>query len=164
MTTTGDVPDTESVYASLLENIQYYNQHGDVLLQGDFNAYTNVFPDYIISDKNQYPETDDHYLADSAIPRNNMDNKRTNKSGKSLLNICKETGLKLVNGRSMGDIFGNFTCFTYNGCSLVDYAVASAEMFNKIAQFRVHALTSLSDHCAISCSIMCSGIKVNHTT
>ena len=28
-----------SVYASLLENIQYYNQHGDVLLQGDFNAY-----------------------------------------------------------------------------------------------------------------------------
>ena len=64
----------------------------------------------------------------------------------------------------MGDIFGNFTCFTYNGCGLVDYAVASAEMFNKIAQFRVHALTSLSDHCNISCSIMCSGIKVNHTT
>ena len=63
----------------------------------------------IFSDKNQYPEMDDHCLADSAIPRNNMDNKRTNKSGKSPLNICKETALKLVNGRSMHDIFGNFT-------------------------------------------------------
>ena len=102
------MPDTESVYASLLENIQYYNQHGDVLLQGDFNAFTNVCLDYFISDENQYPEMDDHYLADSAIPRNDMDNKRTNKSGKSPLNICKETALKLVNGRSMDDIFGNF--------------------------------------------------------
>ena len=70
---------------------------------------TNVCPDYIISDENQYPEMDHHYLADSAIPRNNLDNKRTNTSGKSLLNICKETDLKLVNGRSMGDRFGNFT-------------------------------------------------------
>ena len=61
-------------------------------------------------------------------------------------------------------IYLEISCFTYNGCSLVDYAVVSAEMFNKIAQFRVHALMSLSDHCAISCSIMCSGIKVNHTT
>ena len=61
-------------------------------------------------------------------------------------------------------IYLEISRFTYNGCSLVDYAVASGEMFNKIAQFRFHALTSLSDHCAINCSIMCFGIKVNHTT
>ena len=52
------------------------------------------------------------------------------------------------------EIYLEISRFTYNGCSLVDYAVASAEMLNKIAQFTVHALTSLSNNCAISCSII----------
>ena len=64
----------------------------------------------------------------------------------------------------MGDIFGNFTCFTYNGCSLADYAVASPEIFRKMTQFKVHTLIALSNHCAIICSIRCPGSNGNHTT
>ena len=154
--TTGDVPDTDSVYTSSLEGIQMYNQYGDLLIQGDFNAYTNTAPDYIVSDENQYPKMEECYFVDQPILRNNLDSKSPNKSGKLLLEMCKETGLRILNGRSMGDLFGEFTCFTYNGCSLIDYAVASANICNKVSQFSVHALTHLSNHCAVSCSLRSS--------
>ena len=71
--TTGDVPDIDSVYASLLEGIQIYSQHGDVLVQGDFNAYTGTDPDYIVSDETQYPKMEDHYFVDQPVLRNNLD-------------------------------------------------------------------------------------------
>ena len=60
----GNVPDLESVYATLLDNVQYYRKSGlkiifvmnfsvkrsrmgDNFIQGDFNAYTNICSDYI---------------------------------------------------------------------------------------------------------------------
>ena len=56
----------------------------------------------------------------------------------------------------MGDLFGNFTCYTYNGCSLGDYAAASAHMHCKMAKFQVQNFTSLSNHCPISCYLLSS--------
>ena len=99
---------------------------------------------------------DDCDSADLNTHRNNMDTKRLNTSGKFLIDLCKESSLRLLNGRSGGDIFGKFTCYTYNGCSLVDYAVVSAHMLCKIAKFQVHDFTSLSNHCPISCSVLSS--------
>ena len=96
---------------------------GDLLIQGDFNAYTNICSDYIELDDTQYPKMDDCYSADLNTPRNNIDTKRLNKSGKVLIDLCKESRLRLLNCRCTGNIFGNFTSYTYNGCSLVDYAV-----------------------------------------
>ena len=96
---------------------------------------------------------EDYYSTDLNSPRNNMDTKSRNKCGRFPLDLCKESCLKLLNGRCMGDIFGNFTCYTYNGCSLVDYASASAHMHCKIAKFQGQNFTSLSNHCPISCSM-----------
>lgn len=52
------------------------------------------------------------------MPRNNLE--LINNSGKILLNLCRESGLRILNGRTVGDLQGNFTCITYNGCSVVD--------------------------------------------
>ena len=152
----GDVPDLESIYAALLDNIQNFCRLGDIFIHGDFNAYTNTNSDYIESDDTQYPQMEDNCSTDLISPRNNMDAKRLNKSGRYLLDLCKESSLKLLNGRCMGDIFGNFTCYTYNGCSLADYAAASAHMHCKIARFQAQNFTSLSNHCPISCSLLSS--------
>lgn len=45
-----------------------------------------------------------------------VDHKRTNNSGKMLLVICKESSFRIINGRTTGDLYGEHTCITYNGC------------------------------------------------
>ena len=149
----GDVPDIDSVYAHLLQGIEMYSKFGDIMVQGDFNAYTNIQPDYVLHDESDHSIIDDLcYKYDNAVPRNNLDQKRTNNSGKLLLNTCKETGMRIVNGRTTGDLFGKQTCITYNGCSLVEYTMVSSDLLNRIGCFKVHDFTSLSDHCPISVS------------
>ena len=45
-----------------------------------------------------------------------------NSFGNRLLRICKETGLRIVNGRLHNDeCIGNNTCYDNKGSSVVDY-------------------------------------------
>ena len=160
---TGSTPDIDAVYAKLLEYIEKYSKLGDVLIQGDFNAYTNTKNDFVSNDVDFHSSIsfDVNYKADNELPRNNLDPKHTNNSGKLLLSMCKEAGLRIVNGRTIGDIFGNFTCIKYNGCSLVDYTIVSQQLLSQIGYFEVLDFSTLSDHCPIVCSMLVnSKIKV----
>ena len=52
--------------------------------------------------------------------------------GTQLLNLCKANGLRIVNGRNIGDSLGKPTCFKLNGYSVVDYAIVDVDMFSLI--------------------------------
>ena len=94
-----------------------------------------------MSDNSPYPNSDDpNYFIDSCIPRNSLDRKHPNKSGKLLTDLCKETGLRLLNGRTLGDLHGKYTCITYNGCSVVDYTLVSSSLLQGIGSFMVNNL------------------------
>ena len=85
------------MFSKLLRNIEYYSQYGEVLVQGDFNAYTSTSSIVVSSDESRYPHTeDDNYVYDICTPRNNLDHKRSNKSGKLLIELCKEAGLMVL--------------------------------------------------------------------
>ena len=47
----------------MLRNIEHYSNLGDVLIQGDFNAYTNTVQDFVTSDNAQYPKLNDNAYA-----------------------------------------------------------------------------------------------------
>ena len=146
------------LYSKLLNNIEFYSQLGEVVVQGDFNAYTGSTPDFVLSDNSPYP----NYFIDSCIPRNSLDRKHPNKSRKLLTDLCKETGLRILNGRTLGDLHGKYTCITYNGCSVVDYTLVSSSLLQGIRSFMVNNLTPISDHCPISCSLLaCFDNKTN---
>ena len=118
--------DTDEIFTTLLRKIEKYSCLGEILIQGDFNAYTYTTPDFIEIDDSLYPNSDDkNYVIDTFTPRNNFDHKNPNKNGKLLLDLCKECGIRILNGRTSGDLFGKLTCHKYNGSSTVDYAVAS---------------------------------------
>ena len=145
----------EPIYEQLLADVTRYSRLGHIIVQGDFNAYSNVKPDFISYDEsNRSNIEDDHYVYDQNLPRNNLDPKLINNSGKHLLNLCKETGLRILNGRTIGDLSGKYTCITYNGCSVVDYMLVSTDLLDFVGYFEVHDFTSLSNHCPISCSLM----------
>ena len=151
----GNSQDLNDLYRTLLGDIEKYSSQGDIIVQGDFNAYTNTVSDSVIFDESEHSNSDDqNYVSDTHTPRNNMDKKTLNKSGKLLINLCKESSLKILNGRTIGDLKGKYTCTTYNGCSLVDYTLVSNQLFQGIGSFEVNDLTDLSDHCLINCSLL----------
>ena len=60
--TSGNVPDTDSIYSQLLQDIESYSKEGDIVFQGDFNTYTNSEPDYILSDNSHFANDSGHPL------------------------------------------------------------------------------------------------------
>ena len=128
---------------------------GDIIIQGDFNAYANTQPDFVEFDNEtkRVNFDDSDYHSDTIMSRNNLDHKHTNNSGKLLLNFGKETRIRILNGRTTGDLNGQPTCITYNGSSLVNYTPISEELLQSVGYFEVHDFTSLTNHRPISCGI-----------
>ena len=144
----GNTNDIESVYSILLNEVEKFSRLGDIIIQGDFNAYANTQPDFAEFDNEtkRVNLDDSDYHSDTIMSRNNLDHKHTNNSGKLLLNFCKETRIRILNGRTTGDLNGQSTCITYNDSSLVDYTLISEELLKSVGYFEVHDFTSLTNH------------------
>ena len=69
------------------------------------------------------------------------------------LEFLASTNITLLNGNTIGDIFGEFTSVNYNGYSVVDYMAVSPGLAEKVISFRVGNLTSFSDHKPCHCSL-----------
>ena len=85
-------------------------------------------------------------------PRTNQDNV-TNNYGRQLLDICKVTGLRIINGRYHNDAhIGRFTCHTANdGHSTVDYLLARPDDIPLVRDFCVEDMSVVSrDHCPLT--------------
>ena len=139
----------------LKEDIVTYHMKGKILIMGDLNARTQCKLDYIQDDDTKFPDVQINYNCDSQIlpVRSNKDT-ILNDQGKELLDLCIESSMRILNGRKLGDLNGNYTCFKYNGKSSIDYALVQEDIFNEVIYFKVHDfLGDLSDHCQISLGI-----------
>ena len=82
-------------------------------------------------------------------PRSNID-KTVNGYGKKLIDLCKYTGLQICNGRLCESAY---TCYRYNGESVVDYLLAQPNAVAAIGKLEVCDKSVYSDHCALSFSL-----------
>ncbi|KAK6180958.1 hypothetical protein SNE40_008917 [Patella caerulea] len=122
----------------------------NILLAGDMNARTGDLVDYIIDDSLEYITNEDIYpIDDFNQKRHNLD-KEINAFGTILIHLCKTHGIHIVNGRFPSDADGMFTSHANKGASVVDYMVASTELFPSIKNFSV---IDDSDHFPITCCI-----------
>ncbi|CAC5385034.1 unnamed protein product [Mytilus coruscus] len=63
----------------------------------------------------------------------------------------KDTGLRILNGRTRGDLIGQLTWHNPRGSSIVDFFIVSEELLDKVDFFKVHNfLADLSDHSQVS--------------
>ena len=114
---------------------------------GDLNAKTSNQDDTIIPDK---MDKNFDVIIDEPPPKRNSQDTAVNARGKEMLDMCKSLNINIVNGRKTGDLFGNYTCFNWNGNSLVDYVLTSASLFQKISVHKVQNFIPLiSDHCSV---------------
>jgi hypothetical protein len=124
-----------------------FRSKGHVIINGDLNAWTGIDSDTIHSDKY---DDNFHISNKDAPPKRNSKHKATNKRGIELLDMCKSLELNILNGRTVGDPFGDFTSFQAKGSSVVDYLITSNSLISEIATFSVgDFIPWLSDHCPI---------------
>ena len=84
----------------------------------------------------------------------------TNNYGKLILELCTESQLRILNGRTLADSKGKVTFYNHNGMSIDDYYICSSEFLQNILNFKVGQYEpTISDHCPISVSIQCQSVK-----
>ena len=67
--------------------------------------------------------------------------------------------LTILNGRTLGDMVGSFTCIQKNGCSVVDYIAISKHIKMYINYFKVLEFTEYSDHKPITLEIHTQSVE-----
>ena len=100
-------------FVKLEQEISKIPNKDNILIIGDLNARISNTSDYIEDEadihssiQNILPE---NYNPDFNIKRNSMD-KILNIQGQNLIDLCIASRLRVLNGRFVGDLFGNFTC------------------------------------------------------
>ncbi len=134
---------------STIEHVQEFLMtvplHEDVILLGDFNARTGILED-ILSDDHQLLDADinDHYY--DLIPKRNNIDAKINANGRPFIELLQTNRLVILNGRILGDIFGEPTCIQRQGVSSVDYICTSIRLYNRVRQLMVKDISQYSDH------------------
>ena len=126
------------------------NTNGEILIMGDFNARTR--------DLNYVPvqEEFDDYMRPHSGPsecRRQSKDSVLNSRGKLFLDFLASSNLSILNGNTIGDIFGEFTSVNYSGKSVVDYVGVSEQLLTKVISFQVGDLTIHSDHKPCYCTL-----------
>ena len=124
-------------FETLKSDIAAYSQLSEVLLVGEFNARTTNEQASILHGKEDcnpiwLTEEINHQWT-----RFSEDNKSNNLFGEKLLTLCGTFDLVIYNGLDKWANSGNFKCNTYNGASVVDYAIFSHGMCEKMEEVRI---------------------------
>ena len=138
----------ENTLETLLHFIGEQLDHSEIMLLGDLNARTGPM-NFIPSTKDW---TNRKYTNAPIACRASRDS-IINERGNRLLELLGSCNLTMLNGNMIGDIFGEYTCYTYNGQSVVDYVAVSPNIKNLVKSFKVLAMTDLSDHRPLLCQL-----------
>ena len=93
-----------------------------------------------------------------------MDTHKVCNYGNRLLDLCKTTNMRILNGRTLGDLTGKPTCYSYAGNpSLIDYGIVDINYFKNILYFQVLDLLPVSIHCPISLSLYLPKDIIKHS-
>ena len=137
---------------------------GEIIVCGDFNARVSVDPDFLIDDTpmcNDFIPLPDDYIPDNLYKRNSQD-LRSNSYKRPFLDFLKNNSIHILNGRTLGDFTGKFTCVEKTGSSVVDYFITSPQVRLLVNHFTVKPFTQFSDHKPLSLSIKLNSSSIKH--
>ena len=135
-----------SPYPDIEAELSRLSNYGDLIVCCDANARTKTIPDSIYdTSDNEYTCLPDDLLTSHSIPRNNSD-RSTNAYTTEFIDMIIAQKLYILNGRSLGDLYGSFTCEKINGKSTVDYFLTNRSLMNHVISLKVQSFTIYSDH------------------
>ncbi len=104
---------------------------------------------------------DADYVPDHTSVRASVDAVH-NSHGIKLLDMCKSTNLRILNGR-----IGNsckHTFYAHNGSSVIDYLLTRECNFSLLSNFTVGDFNQWSDHAPLHFALYCNNFSPNHET
>ena len=128
----------------------------EILIVGDFNARTGL-ENYIPSKENFRNNKKTNCCKQVRGSRDDMINER----GKKLLDLICSSNLTILNGSTIGDILGEYTCYQYNGCSVVDYMITTQKVKEEVEYFNIQQFSPLSDHRPMVCCLKAYATKIS---
>ena len=146
-------------YSYLYKQIATFNEKDAILVGGDCNARTGKLEDFIVNDEheNKFLSLPESFISEQFSRARVNQDRKVNKFGYELRDICIAANLKILNGRTLGDLTGKYTYIGNKGCSTVDYILASENIMSEgndiINNFRVEELNMLSDHRPVTVSL-----------
>ena len=157
---------TQDFYNELQDKLTTFPRNEYTIIGGDFNARSGTLKDFISeseADKAFLNLSDEYEIDKITSSRNNQDI-HINSYGENLIDLCISTRMRILNGRTLGDLQGKFTYFGYNGVSTIDYVLASENFLTQknIHSFKVEDLTTLSDHRPLTLKLCYSKTNKNN--
>lgn len=140
----------KEIIQKLEKHIDFFSCKGKVIICGDFNARVGDGIDCIEKEEEPHLPIPNDGNYEFILPRISRDNITTNQYGKWLIDLCSDNQMYIVNGRTLGDFTGKFTCHTPRGSSVIDYFISSRSLSNTIFNMYVHDVSLFSDHCALT--------------
>ena len=125
---------------------QIISQQDRVLLTGDFNARTGGLNHTPCSHLDMLGDTTHRSSGPVNAEERATQDQMLNSRGKLFIDLLACIDLSLLNGCTLGDVMGEYTCHTYNGSSVVDYSAVSYNLHRNVQSFRILPFTSISDH------------------
>jgi len=141
VTPTGSKHENESLFQNLEVNIvEVQTLRGIVLLGGDFNAHIATLLDTIntsdLCELLQAPELAKTKQPSVVAKQQNRDTS-VGDWGHELLDLCCDTGLLILNGQTLGDELGEFTCLANGRHSIVNYIIGSPAIWQIVTHLKV---------------------------
>ena len=121
-----------------------YSNH-KLLNAGDMNARIGNSLDYIIDDNVKYSPNVHWYNVSHFLPVRRSKDEIVDKFGRIFLELCKEIGIYVLNGRKGKDVPGDFTYICSQGQSVIDYIAIEESTFDKIKRFEIMQV-DISNH------------------
>jgi hypothetical protein len=122
---------------------------GGVLLAGDFTARTGTNIDFIdcsqLADVLLVPQAIEDTLPNDMLERQNRDTVTVGWHCE-FPDLCRTAGLFILNGRTLGDISGEYTCLSNKGFSIVDYFLTTADQLKGVKHLEVNCDEKYSSH------------------
>ena len=129
-------------------------ENKSIFLAGDFNARTGrLNSGRITHDISQNFGAHLQESYPSSLTMRASKDTTLNERGRKLLEFMESCNLTILNGSTVGDIFGEFTSLQYNGASVVDYMAVSPNLIDVVDSVKVFPLTPFSDHSPLLCSL-----------
>jgi exonuclease III len=116
---------------NIIESIEHdivnkYSSKGDIILCGDLNARLGKENYYIpLNSVFHIPVSNECYDIDIAVYDRNSQDTIVDARGRDIIDICIGNKLRILNGRTLGDSKGKYTCYKPVGCSVIDYFIVS---------------------------------------
>lgn len=113
-----------NVFDRLLDSVAYIENRANIkcrlIICGDLNSRTSIKPDFVEDDGSAHMSVlPDEYVSDNPLPRFSEVIGHVNRNRLQLLDFCKLTGLRIMNGRVGNDYgVGRYTCVGRRGSSM----------------------------------------------